>query len=377
MNKPVPRIRRRAWRRLREEVAAGALATPESLMEQYAQFNRALEGYEDLKEIRAELDERSLIVNTDDGKVFDDLSGAELSLIYSQRGLSYIRHLNTFLNKANVALARGAYLICHSRTSALKRKIIMKVYPRVLCNIVYGLHFFWHRMCARMRWTRWFYMAVTKGKNRSFTRVELLGRMYRAGFEVLSERYRDGDLYLLCRKIKAPIWDDDPSNGIFVKLDRVGYKGKMIGVYKLRTMHPYSEYLQPYMLKYWGLDKGGKFANDYRVNELGHLVRGKWIDELPMLINLFKGQLKLVGIRPLSPSYLALYTPEMQELHVSVKPGLLPPFYYEEKTPQTIEEVQDSERRYIEAYRKHPFLTDWRYFWGILGNILFRHKRSR
>lgn len=377
MNKPVPRIRRRAWRRLREEVAAGALATPESLMEQYAQFNRALEGYEDLKEIRAELDERSLIVNTDDGKVFDDLSGAELSLIYSQRGLSYIRHLNTFLNKANVALARGAYLICHSRTSALKRKIIMKVYPRVLCNIVYGLHFFWHRMCARMRWTRWFYMAVTKGKNRSFTRVELLGRMYRAGFEVLSERYRDGDLYLLCRKIKAPIWDDDPSNGIFVKLDRVGYKGKMIGVYKLRTMHPYSEYLQPYMLKYWGLDKGGKFANDYRVNELGHLVRGKWIDELPMLINLFKGQLKLVGIRPLSPSYLALYTPEMQELHVSVKPGLLPPFYYEEKTPQTIEEVQDSERRYIEAYRKHPFLTDWRYFWGILGNIVLKRKRSK
>ena len=377
MNKPVPRIRRRAWRRLREEVAAGALATPESLMEQYAQFNRALEGYEDLKEIRAELDERSLIVNTDDGKVFDDLSGAELSLIYSQRGLSYIRHLNTFLNKAHVALARGAYLICHSRTSALKRKIIMKVYPRVLCNIVYGLHFFWHRMCARMRWTRWFYMAVTKGKNRSFTRVELLGRMYRAGFEVLSERYRDGDLYLLCRKIKAPIWDDDPSNGIFVKLDRVGYKGKMIGVYKLRTMHPYSEYLQPYMLKYWGLDKGGKFANDYRVNELGHLVRGKWIDELPMLINLFKGQLKLVGIRPLSPSYLALYTPEMQELHVSVKPGLLPPFYYEEKTPQTIEEVQDSERRYIEAYRKHPFLTDWRYFWGILGNIVLKRKRSK
>ena len=47
------------------------------------------------------------------------------------------------------------------------------------------------------------------------------------------------------------------------------------------------------------------------------------------------------------------------------------------KTPQTIEEVQDSERRYIEAYRKHPFRTDWRYFWGILGNILFRHKRSR
>ena len=377
MTGPVTRRRRKAWRRLREEVASGALATPEALMEQYAQFNLALEGYEDLKEIRAELDERSLVVNTDDGQVFDDLSGAELSLVYSQRGLSYIRHLNTFLNKANEALAQGGYLICHSRTSALKRKIIFKVHPGVLGYMVYGLHFFWHRMCARMRWTRWFYMAVTNGKNRSFTRVELLGRIYRAGFEVLNERYRDGDLYLLCRKIKAPIWDDDPSNGIFVKLNRVGYKGKIIGVYKLRTMHPYSEYLQPYMLKYWGLDEGGKFANDYRVNPLGHLVRGKWIDEFPMLINLFKGQLKLVGIRPLSPSYLALYTPEMQALHVSVKPGLLPPFYFEEETPESIEDVQASEKAYIEAYKAHPFATDWRYFWGILGNIVLKRKRSK
>ena len=85
MTGPVTRRRRKAWRRLREEVASGALATPEALMEQYAQFNQALEGYEDLKEIRAELDERSLVVNTDDGQVFEDLSGAELSLVYSQR----------------------------------------------------------------------------------------------------------------------------------------------------------------------------------------------------------------------------------------------------------------------------------------------------
>ena len=32
--------------------------------------------------------------------------------------------------------------------------------------------------------------------------------------------------------------------------------------------------------------------------------------------------------------------------------------------------------RYIEAYHEHPFATDWRYFWGTVGNILFKHKRS-
>ena len=95
-----------------------------------------------------------------------------------------------------------------------------------------------------------------------------------------------------------------------------------------------------------------------------------------MFINILKGQMKLVGVRPLSRQYFSLYSPEMQQLHISVKPGLLPPFYYDKKTPETIEDVQASEKRYIEAYRKHPFATDWRYFWGTVGNILFKHKRS-
>ena len=66
----------------------------------------------------------------------------------------------------------------------------------------------------------------------------------------------------------------------------------------------------------------------------------------------------------------------MRDLHISVKPGLLPPFYYDEHSPVTLDDVQTSERRYIEAYHGHPFATDWRYFWGTIKNILFKHKRS-
>ena len=86
--------------------------------------------------------------------------------------------------------------------------------------------------------------------------------------------------------------------------------------------------------------------------------------------------MKLVGVRPLSRHYFSLYTPEMQELRTRTKPGLLPPFYYDRKSPETIEEVQESERRYLEAYLKAPRRTDWRYFWGIVGNIIFHHKKS-
>ena len=323
-----------------------------------------------------EFDESTFIVNTDDGNALDSLKGHHPRLIINKMGLTRIRHLNTFLNKANENLVDGGYLWCHSRTSSLKREIFMRRHPGFIGKVLYAFHYLWHRVIARMKLTRWFYMWVTKGKNRSYPRVELLGRMYRAGFEVVDERFHKGEFFILGQKFRMPIWDDDPTYGALVKLNRVGYKGERIGVYKFRTMFPYSEYLQPYILEHEGLQKGGKFAHDYRVNFWGRKLRSSWLDELPMFINILKGQMKLVGVRPLSRQYFGMYTPEMQKLHTSVKPGLLPPFYYDEKTPETLEEVQASEKRYIEAYHRRPLATDWRYFWGTIGNILFKHKRS-
>ena len=329
-----------------------------------------------IEEHQGEFNERTYIVNTDDGNVFKFIKGHKAEFIVNEMALNKIRHLNTFLNKANEALIDDGYLWCHSRTSGLKRAVIERANPGFSGKVVFGLHYLWHRVCAKIKWTRWFYMWVTKGKNRTYSRVELLGRMYRAGFEVVDERFHEGEFYILGRKFRAPIWDDDPTCGVLVKLNRVGYHGNMIGVYKLRTMYSYSEYLQPYMLEHEGLQKGGKFAHDYRVNFWGRRFRSSWLDELPMFINVLKGQMKLVGVRPLSRQYFSLYTPEMQKLHVSVKPGLLPPFYYDKKSPETLEDVQASEKRYIDAYHERPFATDWRYFWGTVGNILFKHKRS-
>lgn len=329
-----------------------------------------------LKERIGGFSDHTYIVNTDDGNALDTLRGHHPTLIVNRKKLNQIRHLNTFLNKASEVLVDEGYICCHSRTSSLKRALIEKRYPGFAGKVAAAFHYLWHRVFAKLKLTRWFYMWVTKGKNRSYSRVELLGRMYRAGFEVIDESFHNGEFYMVGRKVKDPIWDDDPTCGILVKLNRVGYRGKMIGVYKFRSMYSYSEYLQPYMFEHEGLQKGGKFANDYRVNMWGRLFRQSWVDEFPMFINLLKGQMKLVGVRPLSRQYFSLYSPEMQELHVSVKPGLLPPFYYDAHTPETLEEVQESERRYIEAYHRHPFSTDWRYFWGAVGNILFKHKRS-
>ena len=291
--------------------------------------------------------------------------------------LHQVCHLNTLLNKTSESMTVGGYLKCHTRTSALKRQLIMKRYPWGINYVVFAMHFFWHRVMPKLRLTRGFYFSVTKGKRRTFSRVEILGRLYRAGFEVVDEEYRSGEFHVLARKAKDPIWDDKPSGGLLIKLQRVGKDRKLIGVYKFRTMYSYSEYLQPYIYEHNRLQKGGKFANDYRVTPWGRWMRKCWIDELPMFINFFKGELELVGVRPLSRQYFSLYTKEMQELRTRVKPGLLPPFYYDKQTPKTIEEVQASERRYIEACLRHPILTDIRYFFGTIGNILLRGKTSK
>ena len=96
-------------------------------------------------------------------------------------------------------------------------------------------------MCPKLNVTKWLYFGVTKGRNRTYNRVEVLGRMYRAGFEVVDEEFRHGDFLVLAKKVKAPIWNDVPSGSMIIKLKRVGKEGKLIGVYKFRTMYSYSE----------------------------------------------------------------------------------------------------------------------------------------
>ena len=105
-------------------------------------------------------------------------------------------------------------------------------------------------------------------------------------------------------------------------------------------------------------------------------MRRYWLDELPMLVNLLKGEMKLVGIRPLSRQYFSLYSPQLQEQRVRHRPGLLPPFYVD--MPKTLEEIQASEKKYLDqCEQKGTFMTDIRYLFVILFNIMFKKVRSK
>jgi len=296
-------------------------------------------------------------------------------VVIAKRPLHTMQHLNSFLIDANSILCQGGYLACCSRTSSLKKQLMKKNHPRSW-KLLYAVHFVWHRVFPKIKATKWLYFRMTNGHNRTFHRVELLGRLYRAGFEVLWEHTAHGEFRILAQKVKEPNLQGTPSTSPIAKLRRVGKDGKLITVYKFRTMYSYSEYLQDYVYRHRKLDHSGKFFEDYRINSIGRLLRRTWLDELPMIVNMVKGEMKLVGVRPLSEQFFSLYSPDMQALRIRTKPGLLPPLYYDKVQASTLEEIQESERRYCEAYLKNPLRTDWRYFWGIVDNILVKHRRS-
>ncbi|HNY03901.1 MAG TPA: sugar transferase, partial [Bacteroidales bacterium] len=225
--------------------------------------------------------------------------------------------------------------------------------------------------------TKKVYFLVSGGKKRAISRTEMLGRLYSCGFEVLEESEAGDLLYWKSRKIREPYFDNDPTYGVFIRLRRIGRNGREFNVYKLRTMHAYAEYLQGYVYERYKLDEGGKFRNDFRVTAMGKIFRKFWIDELPMIWNLIKGDMKLVGVRPLSRHYFSLYSEELREKRIRTKPGLIPPYYAQYPTPRTLEEVQQNEAAYLAAWEQHPFRTDVVTFFRAIRNIFFKKARSK
>lgn len=298
----------------------------------------------------------------------------DFRVIVNLKRINDIRYVNKFFEAVNLKLSLGGTYIGCVETKDLRKKRVLGKYPIGINYIVYSMDFVVKRVLPKLRLTRKLYFFLTRGQNRVITRAETLGRLISCGFEIKEEKDIDGRLYVVVEKVGEPKFPEDPTYGALVRLRRVGKDGKLFNVYKLRTMHPFAEYLQDYVYKQNELQEGGKFKDDFRVSTLGKIFRKLWIDELPMLRNLLKGQMKLVGVRPLSEQYFNLYSEELQQKRIKYKPGLVPPFYAD--MPKTMEEIMASEMKYLEAYEKSPFVTDWKYFWKAFNNIVFKKARS-
>jgi len=317
----------------------------------------------------------TLVVSTTTAFNIEKQRAKEFHNIVNLKRMNDMRRINKFLEAVNAKLEMGGIFIIGVETYSLRKRRIFKKFPPIINAIYYFFDFLFKRVSPKLWGVKKIYFALTGGRNRVLSNAESLGRLYSCGFKLIEDKFINGQLYYVVEKVGEPAFDYNPTYGPIISLNRYGKNAKLIKVYKMRTMHAYSEYLQSYVYENNDLDEGGKFKNDFRVTTLGKILRKFWLDELPMLINLLKGDMKLFGIRPLSKQYYNLYNEELRERRIKYKPGLVPPFYVD--MPKTLEEIMESEKKYLDLYDKNPFLTDWKYFWKAFQNIVFKKARSK
>lgn len=114
---------------------------------------------------------------------------------------------------------------------------------------------------------------------------------------------------------------DDPQGPVFYSQIRLGKHQRPFKMYKFRSMFVDADKKLADLLKYNEVDGAMfKMKADPRVTQIGHFIRKYSIDELPQLINVFKGDMTLVGPRPPLEREVATYS-EYAKQRLYVKPG--------------------------------------------------------
>ena len=115
---------------------------------------------------------------------------------------------------------------------------------------------------------------------------------------------------------------DDPKGPVFFGQERVGKDGRRFRMWKFRSMvTDAEERLAELQAKNEKTGPVFKMRDDPRVTRVGHFIRKTSIDELPQFLNVFFGDMSVVGPRPALPKEVATYTPR-QEQRLLVKPGM-------------------------------------------------------
>ena len=158
--------------------------------------------------------------------------------------------------------------------------------------------------------------------------------------------------------------------GAFFTQERPGKDGKIFKVIKYKTMTDERD------------SDGNLLPDEIRLTKVGKFVRSTSIDELPQLINVFVGEMSLVGPRPEVRHYVDYWTPE--QMHVlDVRPGITDPasikFRNENELMEKAEDpekyyieviMQEKIRLYLEYVEKHSFFYDlsliFKTFWVIV-----------
>ncbi len=328
-----------------------------------------------IQHLSANIDQEPVFINDLSFNLSEATEKHSVGLLATQFQLNKVGDPTEFFRIAFDYLSPDGYLVFPVEIIRQRKARLLRKLPWGVGHASYVGDYLLHRLASRLGPTRKLYKQIFTS-TRVISKAEVLGRLYHAGFRV-HELASDGNRYVVVAQkvVEEPSSQPSSSEGLIFKMVRVGKNGKPFNVYKFRTMHPYSEYLQEYLIQTSGLDSGGKFKDDFRISTLGSFARKYWIDELPMLVNLVKGDIKLVGVRPISKHYFSLYPEELQRERIASRPGLLPPYYAD--MPKSFDDIVQSELRYLRAYAQNPFMTDLRYLLKIAYNIFWKRARSK
>lgn len=287
----------------------------------------------------------------------------------SQKISGRLREINNHL------LLEGVFIGCVQTHQQMREARFIRKIP-VLRSIYNFIEFVFHRIFPKMKGFKNVYYFLTGGKNRRVTKAEILGRLVCHGFELIDVVDDiDGRLYFVGKKIENVSVSQKSSYGPLYKMPRIGKDGKLIHVFKFRTMHPYSEHLQDYVLKQNGYSSTGKPANDFRLTSWGKVLRKYWIDEIPQLINVVRGDMKIMGVRPVSQRYFEDIPQRIQNLRYTQKPGCIPPYVaFNKKSAK--DDVLAAEEMYLRLCKNKAAKVDGWLIYLAIKNILFKGMRS-
>lgn len=138
---------------------------------------------------------------------------------------------------------------------------------------------------------------------------------------------------------------------------RLGFQGEAFELLKFRSMTEDKDASDDYL------------PDDVRITRFGQFLRSTSFDELPELLNVFRGEMSLVGPRPLLPRYQDLYTPDEWRRH-DVPPGIAGPVAAKGRNALTWKEKFDWDLWYVDNW---SLWLDTKLFWQSVAKALTRH----
>ena len=292
---------------------------------------------------------------------FDAIKTDDPVIIVDLNTINYTLSFDTYFIQLKKSLPLTAiYISCIENISARKNRFRQK-YPKPILQFVWFWDLLVHRFLSKTSPTKYLYKLWRNGNYQVISRAETLGRLYYEGFELINFNEIEGKFYFSTIKTSHGRTEKRPSSGFLIKLKRIGKDGKIINVYKIRSMHAYSEYLQGYLVKINGYNEIGKPNNDFRLANWAVLFRKLHLDELPQLINVLKRDMNLVGVRPLSKFGFSSLPQDLQEKRIKFKPGCIPPNKALGLTG--FEGVIEAERIYLQQREKWGWIINIKYFW--------------